>query len=315
LNILENDSNEDIPPSTGHFKRLKNGLSKTRQSLSSGLNKIFIQNKSFNEDAVESLEELLITSDIGIQTTLDLIDRVQKKSSDIFDEDQLRSILRNEIISFLSNASDISETRISKPHVIMDVGVNGGGKTTTIGKLAAKFNTEGQKVLIAASDTFRAAATEQLSIWSKRAGAEIIKHKENSDPAAVAYDSVEAALARDIDVVLIDTAGRLHTNTNLMEELKKIKRSISKKLTGAPHEVLLVLDATTGQNALSQAEIFNDALGVTGIALTKLDGTAKGGMVISISGHVKIPLKYIGIGETIEDLQPFDPEKFANAII
>jgi len=312
---LEYKSNKNLSMPTGQFGQLKDRLSKTRQSLSNGLSKIFLRYKSINEDALESLEELLVTSDIGIQTTLDLIERIGKKYSDISEEDQLKNILRDEIISFLSVCSDNSETSISKPHVIMVVGVNGVGKTTTIGKLAAKFNATGLKVLIAASDTFRAAATEQLSIWSKRAGAEIVKHKENSDPAAVAYDSIEAALARDMDIVLIDTAGRLHTNTNLMEELKKIKRSISKKLAGAPHEILLILDATTGQNALPQTEMFNEALGVTGIALTKLDGTAKGGMVISICGNFKIPLKYIGIGEKIEDLQPFDPEKFANAIL
>ena len=315
MNVLEYESNEDLSPMTGHFKLLKIRLAKTRQSLSNGLNKIFSRKNSIDYDMLESLEELLITSDIGIQTSLDLIQRIEKKSSTISEETQLKNILREEIVSLLNASSDISETNVSKPHVIMVVGVNGVGKTTTIGKLAATFTSQGHKVLIAASDTFRAGATEQLSIWSKRAGAEIVMHKEKSDPAAVAYDSIEAALARGIDIVLIDTAGRLHTNTNLMEELKKIKRSISKKISSAPHEILLVLDATTGQNALSQTEIFNEALGVTGIALTKLDGTAKGGIVISICGNLKIPLKYIGIGEKIEDLQTFDPEQFVSAIL
>jgi fused signal recognition particle receptor len=188
------------------------------------------------------------------------------------------------------------------------------GKTTTIGKLASRYTAAGKKVLIAAADTFRAAAVEQLVIWAERAGAEIVKHGDKSDPASVAYDSVEAASARGIDVVIVDTAGRLHTKVNLMEELKKIKRTISKKVPEAPHEILLVLDATTGQNALSQAKLFNEELDVTGIALTKLDGTAKGGIVISICSELEIPLKYIGIGEKIEDLQDFDPDKFVNAL-
>ncbi|MCJ7772056.1 MAG: signal recognition particle-docking protein FtsY [Desulfobacterales bacterium] len=312
---MEYESNGDLSPSTGHFKHLKGRLSKTRQSLSNGLSKIFSRKNSMDCDVLESLEELLVTSDIGIQTSLDLIQRIKKKSSNISKKHQLKNILREEIISFLNTSSDNTKTNISKPHVIMVVGVNGVGKTTTIGKLAATFTSKGQKVLIAASDTFRAGATEQLLIWAKRAGAEIVMHKEKSDPAAVAYDSIEAALARGIDIVLIDTAGRLHTNTNLMEELKKIKRSIAKKISEAPHEILLVLDATTGQNALSQTEFFNEALGVTGIALTKLDGTAKGGIVISICGNFKIPIKYIGIGEMIEDLQTFDPEQFVSAIL
>jgi fused signal recognition particle receptor len=200
------------------------------------------------------------------------------------------------------------------PRVIMIVGVNGTGKTTTIGKLAAKATAAGQKVLIAAADTFRAAAIEQVTIWAERAKADIVKHKEMADPAAVAFDAVTAAEARGVDLVLIDTAGRLHTKVNLMEELKKIKRAISKKIPDAPHEILLILDATTGQNALSQAELFNEALGVTGLALTKLDGTAKGGIVIGICDTLKIPLEYIGIGENIEDLQRFDATQFVDAL-
>jgi fused signal recognition particle receptor len=196
----------------------------------------------------------------------------------------------------------------------MVVGVNGVGKTTTIGKLAAAAKTAGKKVLIAAADTYRAAATEQLMIWAQRAGAEFVKHKENADPAAVAFDAVAAAVARGSDVVLIDTAGRLHTKINLMEELKKIKRTVARQVPAAPHEILLVLDATTGQNALSQAQLFHAALNVTGLALTKLDGTAKGGIVVGICGALNIPLKYIGIGESIEDLRPFDPEQFVAAL-
>jgi fused signal recognition particle receptor len=203
---------------------------------------------------------------------------------------------------------------MSSPWVIMVVGVNGTGKTTTIGKLAAKAGASGKKVLIAAADTFRAAAIEQLMVWAERANADIVKHKEMADPSAVAFDAVEAASARGADMVLIDTAGRMHTKVNLMEELKKIKRTISKKIPDAPHEILLILDATTGQNALSQAQLFNDALGITALALTKLDGTAKGGIVISICNTLKIPLKYIGIGEKIEDLQKFDATQFVEAL-
>jgi fused signal recognition particle receptor len=201
-----------------------------------------------------------------------------------------------------------------KPHVVLVVGINGVGKTTTIGKLAAHATQKGNSVLIAAADTFRAAAVEQLSVWAERAGAEIVKHKENADPAAVAYDGIEAALARGIDLVYVDTAGRLHTKVNLMEELKKIKRAVTKKIPDAPHEILLVLDATTGQNALSQAQLFHEAIGVTGIALTKLDGTAKGGIVLRICDSLKIPLQYIGVGESIEDLQVFDPKQFVDAL-
>jgi len=196
----------------------------------------------------------------------------------------------------------------------MVVGVNGVGKTTTIGKLAARYTAAGQRVLIAAADTFRAAAVDQIAIWAERAGATLVRHRDGADPAAVAYDAVEAALARNVDVVIVDTAGRLHTKVNLMEEIKKVKRSIAKRLPEAPHEVLLVLDATTGQNAVSQARLFNEALGVTGIALTKLDGTAKGGIVIAICESFDLPLRYIGIGEAIEDLQDFDPEGFVQAL-
>ena len=222
--------------------------------------------------------------------------------------------MKNEIISLLESESKVTADISSKPHVIMVVGVNGVGKTTTIGKLAARSTAAGKKVLIAAADTFRAAAVEQLTIWADRAGADIVRHKEGADPAAVAYDAVEAAIARGMDTVIVDTAGRLHTKVNLMEELKKIKRSIAKKLADAPHEILLVLDATTGQNALSQANLFDEAIDLTGLALTKLDGTAKGGIVIAICSTLNVPLQYIGIGEKIEDLQDFDSEQFVDAL-
>lgn len=299
----------------GLFKRLKSGLSKTRSTLSSGMDKIFTAGRAVDEDLLEEIEELLITADIGVQTTMMLTERIRKRASKISDVASLKDALKAEILSA------IEESRMQpdrdwqqKPHVIMVVGVNGVGKTTTIGKLAARFSKKGKSVLIVAADTFRAAAIEQLSVWAERSGAGIVKHRENSDPAAVAYDGIEAATARGVDVVLVDTAGRLHTKVNLMEELKKIKRTIANKMNGAPHEILMVLDATTGQNALTQAKMFHEALTLDSIALTKLDGTAKGGIVIGICSSFKIPLNYIGVGEQIADLQDFDAQQFVDAL-
>jgi fused signal recognition particle receptor len=295
-------------------------LKKTRNTLAQGFDRILGGKKHLDDDVIEELEELLVTSDIGVKTAMELIARVSAaKPRDVH---QIKATLKREILSILTpDAMPADCHKPNKqpvvpgcPHVVMVVGVNGVGKTTTIGKLAAKAAASGKKVLISASDTFRAAAVEQLMIWAQRAGADVVKHKENADPAAVAFDTISAAVARGVDYVLIDTAGRLHTKVNLMEELKKIKRSISKKLPGAPHEILLVLDATTGQNALSQAKLFNEALGITALALTKLDGTAKGGIVISICNTLNIPLKYIGIGEQIEDLQNFEAESFVQAL-
>ncbi|MBW2432543.1 MAG: signal recognition particle-docking protein FtsY [Deltaproteobacteria bacterium] len=300
-------------PSAGYFQRLRERLSKTRKTFSGGFDKIFSHKQKIDEDLLEELEELLITSDIGVQTALALVEKIA--SSKIADVDEIKSVLKAEILSILAPQTTETDETVASPRVIMVVGVNGTGKTTTIGKLAARAAQSGQKVLIGAADTFRAAAIDQLMIWAERAKADIVKHQEMADPAAVAYDAVEAAKARGADLVLIDTAGRLHTKVNLMEELKKIKRAISKTIPDAPHEVLLILDATTGQNAISQAELFNNALGVTGLALTKLDGTAKGGIVISICNSLKIPLKYIGIGEQIDDLQKFDAAKFVDALI
>ncbi len=310
------DDQSGSAESTGFFKRLKQGLTKTREILTTDIDQLFTDNRKVDDNLLEEFEELLISADIGVQTSMSLIESISKKTAKISGPDQLKDALKEEIFSILNTHSPVpSSGKISsKPHVIMVIGVNGVGKTTTIGKLAAKYAREGKKVLIVASDTFRAAAIEQLSIWADRAGAEIVKHRDNADPAAVAYDGIEAAIARGVDVVLVDTAGRLHTKVNLMEELKKIKRTISKKLLDAPHEMLLVLDATTGQNALSQAKLFHDALGVTGIAITKLDGTAKGGIVVSISSSLPIQLKYIGIGEKIDDLREFDPEQFVAAL-
>jgi fused signal recognition particle receptor len=314
-----NTEDQDIASATsekpaGFFKRLKNGLSKTRKLLSTDINDLFAGKRKIDAQLLEELEERLITSDLGVQTTMDLLQSISGKSSEISGPDQLKDVMKEKILELLNATIKAPQSIVNKPHVIMVIGVNGTGKTTTIGKLAARFSASGKKVLVAAADTFRAAAIEQLTIWAERAGVDIIRHKEMSDPAAVAYDGIEAAIARNADIVLVDTAGRLHTKKNLMEELKKIKRTISKKIPEAPHEILLILDATTGQNALAQAQLFNDALDVTGIALTKLDGTAKGGIVVSICSTLEIPLNYIGIGEKIEDLQEFDPIEFVNAL-
>jgi len=295
---------------------LRSRLSKTRRAISSGVDRIFEGKSRIDDDLVADLEELLITSDIGVATTMDLIGQISESAGGISDAQQLKVRLRDAIVSLLTVSAPPSDgpALAARPQVIMVVGVNGVGKTTFIGKLAARKVSEGLAVLIAAADTFRAAASEQIAIWAERAGAGIVRHQRNTDPAAVVYDSIDAAVARNVDTLIIDTAGRLHTKVNLMEELKKIRRVISEKISGAPHEVLLVLDATTGQNAVSQAELFNEALSITGLALTKLDGTAKGGIVVSICRALSIPLKYIGVGETIEDLEDFDPIRFTDAL-
>lgn len=300
---------------TGFFGRLKQGLRKTRDLLNTDIEDLFSGGRGIDDDMLESLEELLITADVGVQTTLDLVQRISKKSGRINGPEDLKIVLREEIRKRLPDTVCEMLSPATTPHVIMVVGVNGVGKTTTIGKLAAKATASGKKVIIAAADTFRAAAIEQLSIWAERAGADIVRNREHSDPAAVAFDAVTAAVAREADIVLVDTAGRLHTKVNLMEEIKKIKRAMGKTIPEAPHDILLVLDATTGQNAVSQARLFNEALDVTGMALTKLDGTAKGGIVISICDTLQIPLTYIGVGEGIDDLQVFDAQRFVDALI
>ncbi len=312
------NKNREIPqkePDTGLFSRLKSGLKKTREILNTDINQLFTTSKPIDETLFEELEELLVTSDLGMDITLDMMERIRKKSKGLANANDLKQVLKQELMAlFPDDPEKAKAPPLTKPHVIMIVGVNGTGKTTTLGKLAMKYTRQGKKVLIAASDTFRAAAIEQVEVWAQRAGASIVKHKEGADPAAVAYDAVEAALARGVDIVLVDTAGRLHTQKNLMEELKKIKRSIHKRLNTAPHEVLMVLDATTGQNALAQAKIFHGAVEITQIALTKLDGTAKGGIVAAIAKTMGLPITYIGIGESIEDLQEFDSKRFVNAL-
>ncbi|MEE4113048.1 MAG: signal recognition particle-docking protein FtsY [Desulfobacteraceae bacterium] len=298
----------------GLFARLKSGLSKTRKILTTDIDDLFLGKKLVDDDMLEELEELLITADMGVRTTMEIMERIAGKRSRIAGAKELKAVLKEEIMAYFEALPEPSPEAAAKPHVVMVVGVNGVGKTTTIGKLAARESRHGKKVLIAAADTFRAAAIEQMTIWAERAGADIVRHKDHADPAAVAYDSADAAISRGTDIVFVDTAGRLHTKVNLMEEVKKIQRTLAKRIPDAPHEVLLVLDATTGQNALSQARMFNEALGVTGIALTKLDGTAKGGIVVSICSSLNIPLKYIGVGESVEDLQPFDPKQFVEAL-
>ncbi|ABW67522.1 signal recognition particle-docking protein FtsY [Desulfosudis oleivorans] len=303
-------------PKSGFYGRLRRGLEKTRRFLTTDVDKLFVPGKKLDDQTLEDLEELLITADIGVKATTELIAGLSKQAAGITDPDHLKEAIKEMILPYLEDdrPTDEATRPLATPHVIMVIGVNGVGKTTTIGKLAARHRANGKKVMLVAADTFRAAAIEQLSIWADRTGADILKHRENSDPAAVAYDGVEAARARGVDVVIVDTAGRLHTKVNLMEELKKIKRSMSKTMPDAPHEVLLVLDATTGQNAISQTELFTKAADVTGIVLTKLDGTAKGGIAINLRHSFGIPIQYIGVGEQVEDLQPFDPRAFLDAM-
>jgi len=315
LNLFNKDREETDVNNGNVFSKLKKGLSKTREILFTDINRLFTAGRTIDEDLLEELEEILVMSDLGIGITMDIMESISKQAKKLSSADELKLVLKEKLRSLFPVQMETPEQSvIAKPRVIMVVGVNGTGKTTTLGKLAMKYSSQGKKVLIAAADTFRAAAIEQVEIWAQRAGVSIVKHREGADPAAVAYDGVEASIARGIDILLIDTAGRLHTQKNLMEELKKIKRSIGKRYPGAPHEVLMVLDATTGQNALSQAQLFNDAVEITALALTKLDGTAKGGIVVSIANSMNLPLKFIGVGEGIEDLQDFDAELFINAL-
>jgi len=300
----------------GFFQRLKEGLFKTHQGLVGKIDQLIAGKKKIDADLLAELEEILITSDIGVKTTQELLrnltGKVQRKELD--DADLLKKNLQAQMLPILSRQEQPLNLSAVRPFVIMVIGVNGTGKTTTIGKMAHKFRTQGKSVLLIAADTFRAAAIEQLEIWGQRAGCEVIKQKSGSDPSAVVFDGLKAAKTRGTDVVLVDTAGRLHTKVNLMEELKKVKRIMERELPGAPHEILLVLDATTGQNSISQAKLFNQGVGVTGIALTKLDGTAKGGIIVAISDELKIPLRYIGIGEKVDDLREFNAQDFVEAL-
>lgn len=300
----------------GLFERLRQGLSKTRDSFVGKIDRLVLGKKEIDADTLEELEEILITADIGVQTTVELIRTLEERLSrnELKDGAALRETLKEEIFKRLNNAAPALSIGSASPFVIMVIGVNGVGKTTTIGKLAARFSREGKKVILAAGDTFRAAAAEQLEIWGERVGCDVVRHKEGADPSAVVYDGIKAAVARKADVLIVDTAGRLHTKVNLMEELKKVYRIMGRELPGAPHETLLVLDAATGQNAISQAKLFKEAAQVTGIALTKLDGTAKGGIVAAICNEFRIPIRYIGVGEGVDDLRDFDPAEFVEAL-
>ena len=304
------------------LSRLKNGLAKTRDAFVAKIGRLVFAKGSVDEEFLQQLEEILIGADVGVETAQIILASIKRNAKEQRYEnpEELNELIRDSISgAFVNGAAGNGEEPFaarsnSKPYVIMVVGVNGVGKTTTIGKLAFNYKAAGKNVLIGAADTFRAAANEQLEIWAQRAGVTLIQQGHGSDPAAVAFDTVKAAQARSADVVIIDTAGRLHTKVNLMEELKKIKRVIKKSIDEAPHEVLLVIDASTGQNAIQQAKLFDEAVGVTGLVVTKLDGTAKGGIIIAINRALKIPVRFIGVGEGIDDLQPFDSRAFVDAL-
>jgi len=301
-------------PKQGLWGRLGARLKKTRERIGGSIDRITL-GKKIDDDLLDELEEVLVTADLGVQTSLKLIEdlRGQVARKELSDAEALKKALAAGIAEVLAGVAELP-SRDNDPHVIMVVGVNGVGKTTTIGKLAHCFKDEGRSVLLAAGDTFRAAASEQLTLWADKVGCDVVGGQEGADPSAVAFDAVEAAQSRGRDLVIVDTAGRLHTKVNLMEELKKIHRVLGKMLDGAPHEVFLVLDATTGQNALQQAKLFNQAVPLTGLVLTKLDGTAKGGVVVAIAGELGLPICFVGLGEGMEDLKPFDAQEFAEAI-
>lgn len=300
----------------GFFEKIRNGLARTKQSMSVSMNNLFSSFTGENNEFFDELEETLILSDAGVDTAVDAVDQLRSLTK----ERGLRggTEVRTAFAEILTNSLEVQDRELhlnTKPSVILMVGVNGVGKTTTIGKLAAKFTDEGKRVLLCAGDTFRAAAAEQLSVWAERAGSSIVRHEEGSDPAAVVFDAIAAAKARGMDIVIIDTAGRLHNKQNLMNELSKIRRIIGRELPDADVETLLVLDATTGQNGLLQAKNFLETASLTGVVLTKLDGTAKGGIIFAIARELALPVKYVGVGEQVDDLMPFDPAAFVDALL
>lgn len=307
-----------VESNEGVLQRLKAGLSKTRDSLLSKMDAVFHGKKVIDAQLLDELEEILITSDLGFRTVQDLLDEARRQVSrqELADAEALKRFLKTRILSYLQQIERPAELVLpeSGPFVILVLGVNGVGKTTTIGKLAHKFKQAGNKVLLVAADTFRAAAIDQIKVWGERIGVEVCAQQPGADPSSVAFDALEYARNRAFDVIIIDTAGRLHTKVNLMEELRKIKRVIGKKCAGAPHEVMLVLDATTGQNAVSQARQFHEVAELTGLVLTKLDGTAKGGIVVNISREFDLPIRFIGVGEKMDDLRDFDPAEFVEAL-
>ena len=301
----------------GLFTRLKKSLSKTHKTFVRRVDEITFGKRLISGEILEKIEEVLITSDIGVSTSQNLMDKIRWKvdRDELKDPEKIHTVLKDEILTILNFQEHPLNLQTShKPFTILTVGVNGTGKTTTIAKMANIFNSRGYSVLLAAADTFRAAAIEQLEVWAERTGCQVIKHKHGADPSAVVFDSIKTAHSRGIDILIIDTAGRLHTKAPLMEELKKVSRIIGREIPGAPHETLLVLDATTGQNAILQAKIFSEAINISGIALTKLDGTAKGGVIIGISESMNIPVRFIGVGEKIDDLHEFNAQKFVNAL-
>jgi len=306
---------EEKVKKSGVFGRLKKSISKTSGKIVGGMETIFVGKKEIDEELLEELEELFVTSDMGVSTTMKIIEDIRSDVSRkiLKNPEELKKALKEKLISILSMENELVKTE-DTPYIILVTGVNGAGKTTSIAKLAKMFKEQNMSVMLAAGDTFRAAAIEQLEIWGERVGVPVVKQKAGSDSAAVIYDAVLSAKSKNIDVVIADTAGRLHTKENLMNELKKIKRVIHKEMPDAPHEILLVLDATSGQNAVSQAKAFQSEIGATGVVLTKLDGTAKGGVIVGIVDELKIPVKFIGFGEGMEDLKPFDAREFVEAL-
>ncbi len=319
-NTIENNdsvSSSEKPSKLSFFQKIVKGLTKTRDNLSGKIDDVLFSFKKIDESLFEELEEILITADVGVQTTMLLIDNLREriKKEKTTDPQEVKALLKDEILQLMNNSVESNELCLQPfPAIILVVGVNGVGKTTTIGKLSAQLKSEGKNVLICAADTFRAAAIEQLEEWGKRSGVNVISHAEGSDPAAVVFDAINAAKARNVDVLICDTAGRLHNKSNLMNELNKIFRVSEREFPNATREVLLVLDATTGQNAMNQAKTFKEVANITGIALTKLDGTAKGGVVIALENELNIPVKLVGVGEGIDDLQPFENKSFVEAI-
>jgi len=314
LNFFKKTQSQD-PQEVKNKTSLKERLFKSKKKLGDGLSSLVIGKKKIDEDLLEELEILLIGSDIGIQTTDKVIEVVRKKASrkELKDEDSLYQLIKEELESLLIK-ENLLEPSSNNPFVILVVGINGAGKTTTIGKLAKLFQGEGKSVMLAAGDTFRAAAVEQLQVWGERNDIPVIAQKTGADAASVVYDAYQSAIAKDIDILIADTAGRLHTQDNLMQELEKIKRVLKKHNEDAPHETLLVIDGGSGQNAIQQANEFHKSINLTGLAITKLDGTAKGGVLFSISDSLKLPIRYIGVGEAIEDLKPFNAKDFVNAL-
>lgn len=312
--LEEEEEVEETESKVSFFSKLKDGLFKTRKNITDKINDALLSFKAVDEDLFDELEEILITSDVGVETTMRILDnlRLKVKQQNIKEPMQIKGLLKQEMLDILGTSTETIGTH--SPEVILIIGVNGVGKTTSIGKISSKLKKSGKKVLIAAADTFRAAAIDQVEVWGRRAGVDVIKHQEGSDPAAVIFDAISAAKSRKTDVLICDTAGRLHNKKNLMEELRKIFKVIDREFPEAHREVMLVLDATTGQNAISQAKLFKEVAGITGIILTKLDGTAKGGIVIGIKSELDIPVKLIGVGEKVNDLQEFVPEDFVNAL-